>query len=390
MLLNRKPHNVIEGPVAPFIQRDPVRFQNAGKHWTVNTADIIRDTEDQDFLLGNSVLAVARDENQTRYGQRSYIPKVNKNFRPPIIDPYRDKVALSRQPRPTTQVRINHEAPYKEQNMRDEQGNSRDVSHFIDEKVLLANVRPTYTIKLEVPLDDTISHNFRIEDKVPQVNGYSGMNTPIEIDSEYNRYDLYRDYKNPQTSITPDQNFNVSHNYTSSQTTPLEDLELDYNNPQVKVNAGFTNIPYNQQMTHIEDIDLEYNMPQVSARSNKTTNYDLADHTTPLEDLQLNYNRPNASVYNAPYKLIDNTDYDVHSKKLQDNISISYTPMANCQIREENINREPELKWTMALDNNAYGNDYKTSSAIPKAYSVENQTPKLRSKMRVQPDYYSV
>lgn len=220
MYVNKKPLNTIEYPVLPFIQKDPPRFYKTQKHWSVNVGDITRNQSTNTQLYDNSVLAVSRDENKYRYGARSYHPKVNKEFRPPLIDPEYDTVPLSRIPRPRTQVRLNPKIA-ESQNIH-----GIDVSSKIDERKLHGNIRPTYNIAYEKPLDYqhySLSYNrpqvfassgvcsdykeyndvqeLDLKKRTVDAYGISGMNTPLEINGEFGTENIELNYNRPQASV---------------------------------------------------------------------------------------------------------------------------------------------------------------------------------------------
>ena len=189
MYVTKRPMNTIENPVYPHVLKDPPRFYKTKKHWTVHTGDILRQQQDNPQVFDGSILAVSRDENKNRYGQRSYHHKVNKEFRPPLVDPEYDLVALSRIPRPRTQLRIN---PNLEGLAETQNIHGLDVSKHIDERKMKGAVRPTYTIAYEKPMEQILP-DLRVN--LPQVTGESYINTPMMAENDRGEIELHK--RNP-------------------------------------------------------------------------------------------------------------------------------------------------------------------------------------------------
>lgn len=283
MYVQKKPMNTIQGPIYPFIQKDPPRFYKTKKYWTAHTDDIIREQNDNTQLYDHAVLAVSRDENQYRYGKRSYIPKVNKEFRPPLVDPEYDLTPLSRTPRPRTYLRINPEGAEvaRSQNMH-----GMDVSAMIDERKMKASVRPSFTIKYEKPLETVLPD---LKFKMPQVSVFSGSNVPLKEDAEHCDIELKRRAPSVFGSASSNTPLKMDH------TSPLEDLLLQYKNPQVHADAGIETNTKFDALTPLEDLELSHNRPQISASSGTNTPMSM-NATTPLEDLELMPNGPQVSA----------------------------------------------------------------------------------------------
>lgn len=373
MYVQKKPMNTIEGPVQPFIRKDPPRAYKTKKHWVVHTDDIIRAQDDNTQLIDDYVLAVSRDENQTRYGKRSYIPKVNKEFRPPLIDPEYDLTPLSRLPRPRTSVRTNPDATgvAATQNIH-----GQDVSSMIDERKMYAAVRPTYTIAFEKPQEVVIPD---LKLKMPSVDVSAKANTPMYFENDRSGDNLHLERKNPEVYGSASANAPLQ----LDQTTPLEDLILDYKVPQVSGQAGMNNPSKLDQTTPLEDLELNYNMPTVAGVSGAAHPY-LQNQPSAAEDLQLNYTRPQTQVQTNPNAPTQVGDYQrMYNVRTQNPIQVSHmlTPNYGVSVdcRNENPNLRPTLQWNRSFG--AMGN-------LPS--NIQNQNPTLKPKASVRAQIPSV
>lgn len=361
MYVGKKPMNVMETPVRPFIQKDQPRFQSAGKHWMANTGDIIREQADNTQLLDGSILAVSRQENQYRYGKNSYIPKVNKNFRPPLIDPEYDLVPLSRIPRPRTQVRINPDASRLAQTQNI---HGTDVSSFIDDRVMKGNVRPSYTINMPKPIQDCVPE-VELKLKQPQVAGYSGMSIPTNVVEMVScDYELENNIPNVYANSSMNTPVQIS------SLSPLQNLELDFNQPNVEAMAGM-NTPY-EHFTPIEYGELEYNNPQASAHAGINTNVSFMkeSNVTPL-----NYKQPQTSMRTNPQRKLENGPTEIrNSIKTQDPIKLNYTLTKNTSMTQNNLNQTPFMRPKLE-----YNRSCEATKNIPMTFQHQNVKLKKRN-----------
>ena len=77
----KKPLNQLQNPEYPDIKAPPTRFRSAGKHWTVDVGQALRDLEDFTQGYENAVLYQSKDWNKTNYGKSSFRQAANHNFR---------------------------------------------------------------------------------------------------------------------------------------------------------------------------------------------------------------------------------------------------------------------------------------------------------------------
>lgn len=304
--LLKQPLNIIEQPIQPFIQRDPPEFKWSKRHWMVNAGETLRNQETNTQSYDDAVLAVARSENQTRYGQRSYISKVDKNFRPPIVDPMLDLMPLSRMPRPATQARTNPVAPYRTQNTHD-----MDVSSNIDNTRLSGAVRASEGINMRKPVEYEVLPD--LEYVMPQAAAESRKCIPlyqqevqpdmllvranpivrgdaraqsIVLNHDNMRYDQMKlDRRQPSIRVTNRKNSD----YRVQPTSGLEGLELDEVTPFVRGESGM-DAPYKNAQTSRVDgyYELGEKLNGRDARSGNsmrlTTRVEQPQEVTVIED----------------------------------------------------------------------------------------------------------
>ncbi len=391
MYVNKKPMDVISGPIYPFIQRDPQRFYKTKKHWMVHPDDIVRQQQDNTQLFDGSILAVSRDENKNRYGQKSYHSKVNKEFRPPLIDPEYDLVPLSRIPRPRTQLRIN---PNMEGVAEAQNIHGLDVSKHIDHRVLKGSVRPTFTIALEKPIEQVLPDlrvnlpqvagrsyvntpmmcendrsEIELQKRNPDVFGSAGMNAPFEV-CQTPLEDIELNFRGPQVSAAS----GVEAPHKRNASTPLEDLDLQYTNPQVAGKAGMNAPAQFDASTPLEDLHLQYKAPQVSGGTGMNTPYG-ARNPQAEEYMQLNFTNPQASYQTNPEAPAKFQDYTPQTINTQNPIQLPYQTHKNYALKETTHNEHPGMKQTLE-----YNRNFSASCNIPQTFQPQN--PTLRSKNR--------
>ena len=207
----KKPLNQLQNPEYPDIKAPPTRFRSAGKHWTVDVGQALRDLEDFTQGYENAVLYQSKDWNKTNYGKSSFRQAVNHNFRPPLRT-QEDIMPLSRLPRKPVIPRINPggEDTYKAQNMT-----PTGIDSYLEDRVVpgqmdsgfyvprdsiydyIPTVMPDLQTKL--PTHSAISFqesNFRpenfslgennlpvfLEDARPSTNGHAGFVGPYTVD----------------------------------------------------------------------------------------------------------------------------------------------------------------------------------------------------------------
>ncbi|AHA46053.1 hypothetical protein ISTM_155 [Insectomime virus] len=343
LFVQKQPLNPIEGPIQPCIKRDPPRFVEAGKHWTANPGDIILDNATNPYLIDGTILAVARDRNKTQYGQKSYTFKVNKAFRPPLID-RDDLVPLSRLPRPTTQYRNNPSIPFQTMNPMSMEGRN-----YVKQQRCADNILPSFFHRVDQPQPDVV---INLQQKLPSVSVETpksfGLHLPTEgctdpnirkigwevtlrnkkaveaksnpsfsigVQSQHN--DVSLSEHNPKVFADAGRTFCLRNNNSSQQDISLQkrnpsvyadskkewfvhfnaeqpDIELDLHNPSVFANAGHSSM-LRHTNTVEKDISLERKNPLVFAHAKKEYAVNLNDVSN-TKDIFLEQKRPNASA----------------------------------------------------------------------------------------------
>ena len=278
MYTRRKPHNVIQGPKPLCIVRDPpcAKSQNAGIYSKVDVGAVMM-TADSEQFLDQKVLQIPHDDNVTRYGQKSFIPKVNKEFRPPLVDQIYDLMPLSRIPVRSVRGRMNPSSPIEAQNNR-----NPDVKKFIDGRNLNVCVQPTYVIPLKGIANDNGRYVRDRERNNPLTSLSSGercMNSGIDIPNDI---DLER--RNPH--IHNDAGV-ISYMRNGDVYNGGRDISLSRNNPQVSTSAGYEPpITYLNEFGNVEE--RERNNPAVSESAGITLLSEIATPT--YDDITLDRN----------------------------------------------------------------------------------------------------
>ena len=283
----KKPLNMLETPIYPDISRILPKVRWSEKHWTVNAGDALRQTETMNNFWQDAVLAVSRDYNKTVYGQNSYREIVNAAFRPPLLDPIKDFVPLTRIPA-TCQTIVprlnpgtadNETAGYRAKNNWKD-----DVEKALTDRVQSGQTRPTFFCNFEVPVDNSVLPD--LEKTLPHISasaghlyptidaphadvhldfkrlspsGNPGITTGIRIDGEHALDGQIFDYINPQISGSAGTNNII--NINGDMSLP----DLDYVNPQVSTIAGTNTFMKIDGEHNILGRDFNYNIPQVSS-----------------------------------------------------------------------------------------------------------------------------
>nr|WQM87200.1 hypothetical protein [Marseillevirus cajuinensis] len=369
MLFRQKqPLNPIEGPIQPCIKKDPPRFVEAGKAWTVNPGDIILDNAENPYLVDGTVLAVARDRNKTQYGQRSYTFKVNKNFRPPLID-RDDLVPLSRLPRPTTQYRNNPSIPFQTMNPISVEG-----LRYVKQQRCADGIRPSFFHRVEEPQPDVIVD---LSQKLPTISAEAPKSTPVFLSNECVSDPNIRkigwevtlrnkgavqphlnssvpvslhqetqqpelEHRNPKVFAGAGATFCLRENGTMGQS----DLELSKRNPSVFANAGrewFTRFDVQQP-----DVELELHNPSVFASAGE---WNPVKYTNSSRDIELE--RRNPSVFADSRKEfgvnVNTSSPDIFLEQKRPTVSVGAgksQPLEN--IQERNVELKQRVLHTNA------------------------------------------
>lgn len=393
MQLRKKPHDAIVLPKPLYITKDPcgANAKYAGIYSKVDVGNIMRQADTPQFV-DDSVLRVARDENITRYGQRSFNPKVNKEFRPPLRDPIIDKFPLSRIPVTTTFGHLNEKIPVEPQNNR-----NADIKKSIDQIRRVASVRPTYVIPLKscdyerpfvkdrhrnVPVSSASAgskfsmtcidpvNDVELERRNRVVIGDAGLvssirYTPLSDDVELER----------KGAVVP------VHAGYEPFTTPIDFSDCvadrDRNSPVISLSSGIAPIPeYAENGYSVPE--LERNRPQMSLSAGIDADYNTSIAEAIGTELDLDLNRPQTAVNINPspsYRSIN--DGEFIEKPRIERESIGYSPIPDYNVRMYSHVEEPVLRQTTKTYNPG---TFGSGATIPKLDHSYNTNPTLRSK----------
>lgn len=290
----KKPTNMLETPIFPDIKKGPPRFIWTKKHWVVDPGRTMTEVEHVPQLQEAAVLYQSYDYNsQHAYGKRpNYTAFVNKEFRPPLIE--RDDIMpLSRIPRPVAIPRINPGGAHASGNnaFADQNIDIPQVEKYLTNRVKEGQIQPTFFCPMDSPVDNSTLPD--LKNKLPSYSAGAGFKFPTvgEINS-YQDLNYTKGYKkfHPETDagLTP-----VTIDAPNS--SGMEGMILEYNNPQISDVAGINNFGSNMigLDTSSSNIELNYTKPQTSAWAgiNSIRTFDQQ-----RDDLSLEYKRPTYSV----------------------------------------------------------------------------------------------
>jgi hypothetical protein len=285
--------NQLSNPIFPDIKKGPPRFQWTRKHWVVDPGRVQMQAEHIPQLQEAAVLVQNRDYNkQFAYGNfPKYTTFVNKEFRPPLIE-RDDLLPLSRIPRPVIVPRINPGTAFSsggsafaEQNMGMPQ-----VEKYLTDRVKEGEIRPTFFAPISMPEDNSILPDLEL--KLPPVSASAGYAFPAAMGAASSVTPRPKlDYKSEPVAMSAGTRAPVFSNSYNA----MNDLELEYNRPQVSVVAreGYTPINLTDLFGDDPIGDLEYNRPQVSAASGNRAH---AKGMTLINVDDMEYNRPQVSA----------------------------------------------------------------------------------------------
>lgn len=95
----KRPLNMLQNPVYPVIYKAEPQFKDARKNNMVDAGRVMMEIEHHPDMTTWGVLVQSKDRNkQHQYGQSSHKTVVNKEFRPPLLDPLLDMLPLTRIP----------------------------------------------------------------------------------------------------------------------------------------------------------------------------------------------------------------------------------------------------------------------------------------------------
>ena len=175
----KKPLNMLEGPVYPSIQREPLRFVWSRKNWKVDVGRTLTETEHHPQLYENAVLYESRDHNRFTYGISSHKDVVNKAFRPPLIRP-EDNEPLSRQRRKIVVPHINPgTADSSTPSYRSQNDRPSGIESKLNDKIKEGQIRPTFYRPIDFPADNSILPDLELN--LPKHSVSFGFTTPYTV-----------------------------------------------------------------------------------------------------------------------------------------------------------------------------------------------------------------
>lgn len=306
----KRPLGILEAPVYPDIRRAPIEVRSAGKHWRVDSGRTLLSTESMPQFVESAILAVPKDYATRSTGISSHKDVVNKNFRPPIIEPYLIAESLTRQPRPATVPRINPDATrwaMRNERMDDP---SRFLTDLIKSGQLDSGVNIPYTDGVpDMPLPD-------LEMILPKTN--IGCNPrmlalpafdPIKVDARATSAVIRNDY-------LPVSGTSVAHAPLSIDgKNAWEDMVLDDSRVNVSASAGYETFIRPAIETELDRLVLEQKGVSTSAFARATPMFkENGEHA--LEHLELELKTPQRSATAFPTPMFT-TEIDTGLDRLE-------------------------------------------------------------------------
>jgi hypothetical protein len=316
----KKPLNMLEAPVYADIKQQPPQFKWSGKHWQVDVGEIMKSTETETSLLGDSILTHSYRDNIDKYGQSSHQEKI-VNVRLPLQNYYEDFGPLNRLP-----TKIYAIQPHINPTTVNDSGGTtafavnntviQDVDSYITDRISANSWFSTYYDPIDMPLDNAVLPD--LVTTLPNRSVSSGYNTQRTIDAENIRDYSAKGCKDNITPISAHSGYSYNGLYdipmasqTSNVVTRVDEYEGNphtsahsgYQAPHmfdgetrldetfldskitVSGHAGYTPITVNGE-TRVSDIILERNLPYTPISSGHINNY-MFDGENRYGDIQL-------------------------------------------------------------------------------------------------------
>jgi hypothetical protein len=380
----KKAQNALENPVYPDIRKAPPRFQDSGKHWTVDVGKTMAQTEFMPQFQENAILAQERDYNERIYGKSSHRDVVNKAFRPPLIT-QEDILPLNRIPRsavvPRTNPYSNEFHLYPRETELLTEFTLQDKEHFTDfEHVKHGYTFPTFyrplninqgiggvvpDLKLKVP---------KTSIRAPSSAKSIGMG-PVSIEGyQHIHLDKIKLKDDDLITLTPiDSVFATAPHKITRLEVP--DIDLDDKIPYSSCSAspsakiGGCKLPEST-------ISLRNKMPHASLATKPSKRFERIEPTVFSEGDSVFEDKPFKRIRTNASAKVDIIRYDdFGTAKLQNPISVPMQTEKTYGFKAGNNYKKPTVKGKPAF----VANNYHTKGFIPKA-GIDVKEVKLRKK----------
>lgn len=365
----KKPLNQLENPIVPDIKKGPTRFQWSGKHWKVDTAQTLLDTEANQQLIEPSILAQSRDHGRDQYGHSSYQEKITV-FRMPLQNHYEDFGPLNRLPTKihAIQPRINPGTAF-DSNSAYVVNNSSipEMSKYITDRISTREWRETFYAPMSGPEDNRDIVEPDLVYSLPIISKSAGYTTQNTKDAYNPKSDYRSEVQKPQTY--------ASAGYTSSNyeqplyqqtSNELPGGELISNLPARSISSGFSTSHTKDGSTGVEYFELE----------SKTTPYSVSSGYTTMVTQDGEINR----------------DYNLQRKGPATSVSSGFTTQntQNAESRLEDLEFQSKLSAPTRVLNPSSETGYQTrmeSYTSPEMHLKIRENPKVAVAAHHQSSY---
>lgn len=89
-IVQKRPLNLLEGPIYPDIKKEMPKFRDSKKYWTVDSS-VVKESEKYPFFVESIVEPISREKGTFEYGQSSFRSYVNEQVIYPKMTPYNSR-----------------------------------------------------------------------------------------------------------------------------------------------------------------------------------------------------------------------------------------------------------------------------------------------------------
>jgi hypothetical protein len=354
----KKPLNQLENPIIPDIKKGPTRFQWSGKHWTVDTAQTLLDTDSNTQLIEPAILAQSRDYGRDQYGHSSYQEKITV-FRMPLQNHYEDFGPLNRLPTKihAIQPRINPGTAFDSNSAYVVNNSSVPEMHkYISDKISTKEWRETFYAPMSGPEDNKDIVEPDLIYSIPVHSASSGFTTQNTKDAYNPKSDYRSEVNKPRASASAGYNSNYNQPLYQQTSTEVPGGELISNLPARSVSSGFSTANTKDGSTGVEFFELE----------RKTTPYSISSGYTSQATQDGDFNR----------------DYELNRKTPWTSVSSGFTTQhtQNGETRLDDLEFQSKLSAPTRVLNPSSETGYQTRM---ESYTSPEQHLKIRENPKV-------
>ena len=370
-----KATSIPEAPIYPIIKKVEKKPIKTKAIEYVDVADILTQNQYDEASLADMITPVNRG-NLTA-PKKSYIPKVNKNFRPDTKLLHTIERSVQNQPRDYTSVKVG--AAGTTENVGT---HHTDINQLLQGSGKLKNQRTTYKPRNDFGID--VNRNFSEILNLPNDNEVlPNLKETIPHPSVpvSNEYGWQAQQKDPQLKLKQKYS-DIPSTVSTSEVPfnkPLDVVELS---KQRKYNASLRYKPnkemdYQKQISSaVEDIQLTQKYDSVQGYSGTDVPYEKSMDWQEIELTDNSQLQPSHAQQILPYeKSMDNLDYNLEQQtSLQPSIATSTVPFEKSMDNlDYNLEQQTSLQPSIA------------TSTVPFERSMDTREYDLKKQSSLQP-----